>query len=182
MGVASRNVYRRYGTEFVRQCHVRDRKQFANVGTAGFKSSRAIFCGSWCLRRLRAAPAGSDRWVFLNDVQANFAQGSMTTTGHTFDLAMDGDRFYLLRDSADTDFYRMIEQFKVDDAPMINAGGSSLQLSSRRSRNIADTIGNITLTSMPSPRKSPARRPFAPISMPMRPFPPAPLTSPIPHL
>ena len=78
----------------------------ANVGTAGFKSSRASFAE--LVSASLAGGSGSDQiglGVFLNDVQANFAQGSMTTTGNTFDLAIDGNGFYLLRDSAGAGFY-----------------------------------------------------------------------------
>ena len=63
----------------------------ANVGTAGFKSSRATF--SDLISSSMAGGAGSDQiglGVYLNDVQTNFSQGSMTTTGNTFDLAIDG--------------------------------------------------------------------------------------------
>lgn len=122
----------------------------ANVGTAGFKSSRASFAE--LVSASLAGGSGSDQiglGVFLNDVQANFAQGSMTTTGNTFDLAIDGNGFYLLRDSAGAGFYSRDGQFKVNNlGQVINAGGFLLQgYQADTSGNITNTIGNITLTS-----------------------------------
>ena len=122
----------------------------ANVGTVGYKSSRASFAELVSVSL--AGGSGSDQiglGVFLNDVQANFAQGSMTTTGNTFDLAIDGNGFYLLRDSAGAEFYSRDGQFKVNNlGQVVNAGGVLLQgYQADTNGNITSTIGNITLTS-----------------------------------
>ena len=56
----------------------------ANVGTAGFKSSRATF--SDLISSSLAGGSGGDQvglGVYMNDVQTNFTQGSITTTGNT---------------------------------------------------------------------------------------------------
>ena len=63
----------------------------ANLGTIGFKSSRATFAE--LVSASLAGGSGADQiglGVFLNDIQANFMQGSITTTGNTFDLATNG--------------------------------------------------------------------------------------------
>ena len=122
----------------------------ANVGTAGFKSSRATFAE--LVSASLAGGAGSDQiglGVFMNDVQANFTQGSLTTTGKTFDLAIDGNGFYLLNDSAGAGFYSRDGQFKVNNqGQIVNAGGFLLQgYQADTNGNITNTIGNITLTS-----------------------------------
>ncbi|MEX5216251.1 MAG: flagellar hook protein FlgE [Nitrospira sp.] len=122
----------------------------ANVGTIGFKSSRATFAE--LVSASLAAGAGSDQiglGVFMNDVQANFTQGSLTTTGKTFDLAIDGNGFYLLNDSAGAGFYSRDGQFKVNNqGQIVNAGGFLLQgYQADANGNITNTVDNITLTS-----------------------------------
>ena len=112
----------------------------ANVGTAGFKSSRATF--SDLISSSLGGGSGSDQiglGVFLNDVQTNFSQGSMTTTDNTFDLAIDGNGFYLVRNTSGANFYSRAGQFKVDSVgQVVDSSGALLQ------GYQADTNGNIT--------------------------------------
>lgn len=122
----------------------------ANVGTAGFKSSRATF--SELIATSLAGGSGSDQiglGVYLNDVQTNFSQGSMTTTGNTFDLAIDGNGFYLLRNSTGANLYSRAGQFKVDNlGQVVDASGALLQgYQADTNGNITNTIGGITLSS-----------------------------------
>ncbi|MCS6296549.1 MAG: flagellar hook protein FlgE [Nitrospira sp.] len=122
----------------------------ANVGTAGFKSSRATF--SDLISSSMAGGAGSDQiglGVYLNDVQTNFSQGSMTTTGNTFDLAIDGNGFYQVRNPSGAVFYTRAGQFKVDSAgQVVDASGALLQAyQADTTGNITSTIGGVTLTS-----------------------------------
>ena len=129
----------------------------ANVGTAGFKSSRATF--SDLISSSMAGGAGSDQiglGVYLNDVQTNFSQGSMTTTGNTFDLAIDGNGFYLGRNPSGASFYTRAGQFKVDSVgQVVDASGALLQgYQADTVGNITSTIGGITLTSSAVPPQS----------------------------
>jgi flagellar hook protein FlgE len=122
----------------------------ANVGTAGFKSSRATF--SELIATNLAGGGGSDQiglGVYLNDVQTNFSQGSMTTTGNTFDLAIDGNGFYLLRNNAGTNFYARAGQFKVDNlGQVVDSSGAFLQgYQADANGNITSAVGGITLSS-----------------------------------
>ena len=121
----------------------------ANVGTAGFKSSRATF--SDLISTSLAGGSGGDQiglGVFLNDIQRNFSQGSVTTTGNTFDLAIDGNGFYLMKDAAGASFYSRAGQFKVDNqGRVVDAEGFLLQgYQADTSGNITNTISNITLS------------------------------------
>jgi flagellar hook protein FlgE len=112
----------------------------ANVGTAGFKSSRATF--SDLVASSLAGGSGSDQiglGVFMNDVQRNFSQGSMTTTGNTFDLAVDGNGFYLVRNPSGASYYTRAGQFQVNNlGQVVDSSGALLQ------GYQADTVGNIT--------------------------------------
>lgn len=85
----------------------------------------------------------------MNDVQTNFTQGSMTTTGNTFDLAIDGTGFYLLRNSSGSNLYSRSGQFKVDNLGQVtDSSGALLQgYQADANGNITSTVGNITLSS-----------------------------------
>jgi flagellar hook protein FlgE len=129
----------------------------ANIGTAGFKSGRATF--SELISSSMAGGSGSDQiglGVYMNDVQTNFSQGSMTTTGNTFDLAIDGNGFYQLRDNTGTSFYSRAGQFKVDNlGQVVDASGARLQgYQADTNGNITSTVGGITLSSSAVPPQS----------------------------
>ena len=85
----------------------------------------------------------------MNDVQTNFSQGSMTTTGNTFDLAIDGTGFYLLRNASGINLYSRAGQFKVDNLGQVtDSSGALLQgYQADTNGNITNTVGNITLSS-----------------------------------
>lgn len=122
----------------------------ANVGTVGFKSSRSTFAE--LVSASMTGGSGADQiglGVFLNDVQPNFTQGSLTTTGNTFDLAIDGQGFYLLRDSAGANFYSRAGQFKVNSqGQVVDSSDFLLQgFQADVNGNITNTVSNITLTS-----------------------------------
>lgn len=122
----------------------------ANVGTVGFKSGRATF--SDLISASLSGGLGGNQiglGVYLNDVQTNFSQGSISTTGNTFDLGIDGNGFYLVRNSSGANFYTRAGQFKVDNlGQVIDSSGALLQAyQADTNGNITSTIGGITLTS-----------------------------------
>ncbi|MBI4000776.1 MAG: flagellar hook protein FlgE [Nitrospira defluvii] len=122
----------------------------ANIGTAGFKSSRATFADLISSSVSGASGGGQvGLGVYMNDVQTNFTQGSMTTTGNTFDLAIDGSGFYLLQNSSGANFYSRAGQFKVDNlGQVVDSSGALLQgYQADANGNITSTIGGITLSS-----------------------------------
>ena len=122
----------------------------ANIGTAGFKSSRATFADLISSSISGASGGGQvGLGVYMNDVQTNFTQGSMTTTGNTFDLAIDGTGFYLLRNSSGINLYSRAGQFKVDNLGQVtDSSGALLQgYQADTNGNITNTVGNITLSS-----------------------------------
>lgn len=126
----------------------------ANVGTAGFKSGRATF--SDLISSSLAGGAGSDQiglGVYLNDVQTNFSQGSMTTTGNTLDLAIDGDGFYLVQNNSGANYYTRAGQFKANNlGQIVDSSGALLQgYQADTNGNITSTVGGITLTSSAVP-------------------------------
>jgi len=121
----------------------------ANVGTVGFKSSRASFAD------LVSASLGGGSsaaqvglGVFLNDVQTSFAQGSLSNTGNTLDLAIDGNGFFGLRDNTGTTSYSRAGQFEVNNlGQIVDPSGRFLQgYQASATGVILGTVGNITLS------------------------------------
>ncbi|MFO0775898.1 MAG: flagellar hook protein FlgE [Nitrospiraceae bacterium] len=127
----------------------------ANVGTAGFKGSRPAFADLVSSSLVGASGSSQGLGVFLADVQGVFTQGSLTTTGQTLDMAIDGNGFFEVRDASGAQFFTRNGQFKLDrQGQVIDATGNLLQGYQATSAGVlTNTIGNITLqTSNISPR------------------------------
>lgn len=89
----------------------------ANSNTIGFKSSKATF--SDLLYQSISSQSGTSqvgRGTTLATVSTNFAQGSFETTESTTDLAIGGDGFFIVHESADneTNYYTRAGQFDFD--------------------------------------------------------------------
>jgi len=119
----------------------------ANVGTIGFKSSRASFAELISANLANSQQVGLG--VYLNEVQGNFNQGSLTTTGNTLDLAIDGEGFYQLQDVSGANFYTRAGQFQLNKVgEVVDPTGHLLQgYQANAAGVITGTIGAITLTS-----------------------------------
>ena len=121
----------------------------ANVGTAGFKSSRASFA-DLVSSSLAGGSSATDvgLGVFLSDVQTSFTQGSLSNTGNTLDLAIDGTGFFELRDNAGARSYSRAGQFEVNNlGEIVDPNGRLLQgYQASATGVILGTVGNITLS------------------------------------
>jgi len=121
----------------------------ANVGTAGFKSSRASFADLVSASIGGGGTTGQvGLGVFLNDVQTSFTQGSLSNTGNTLDLAIDGNGFFNVRDTAGTMSYSRAGQFQVNNlGEIVDPSGRFLQgYQASATGVILGTVGNITLS------------------------------------
>ena len=121
----------------------------ANVGTAGFKSSRASFADLVSASIGGGGTTGQvGLGVFLNDVQTSFVQGSLSNTGNTLDLAIDGNGFFNVRDTAGTMSYSRAGQFQVNNlGEIVDPSGRFLQgYQASATGVILGTVGNITLS------------------------------------
>ena len=118
----------------------------ANVGTVGFKGSRSSFA------ELVSSSLSSSQQVGLGvrvtSVQGNFAQGSLNTTGNTLDLAINGDGFFQLQNSAGANFYSRAGQFQLDKlGEIVDPTGHLLQgYQATSSGVVTGAIGTIALT------------------------------------
>ena len=121
----------------------------ANIGTAGFKSSRASFADLVSASLGGGSSTGQvGLGVFLNDVQTSFTQGSLSNTGNPLDLAIDGNGFFQLRDNAGVVSYSRAGQFQVNNlGEIVDPSGRFLQgYQASATGVILGTVGNITLS------------------------------------
>jgi flagellar hook protein FlgE len=121
----------------------------ANVGTAGFKSSRASFADLVSASLGGGSSAGQvGLGVFLNDIQTSFTQGSLSNTGNTLDLAIDGTGFFQMRDNTGSLSYSRAGQFELNNlGEIVDPSGRFLQgYQASTTGIILGTIGNITLS------------------------------------
>jgi flagellar hook protein FlgE len=104
----------------------------SNVNTVGFKSQRDVFedvLGHSILAGSTTALPGSG--VSDAHVQQMFTQGTVTTTGVSTDLALNGDGFFMVNGSVDGvsgNFYTRAGQFNVNNSGnIVNPDGLALQ-------------------------------------------------------
>ena len=94
----------------------------ANVNTTAFKASRAMFqsqfsqtlsLGSSASGNLGGVnPQQVGLGMLLGAISQDFGQGSLETTGIASDLAVEGDGFFILNDSAGTPLYTRDGSFR----------------------------------------------------------------------
>lgn len=104
----------------------------ANVNTVGFKSQRAIFqdvLGHSILAGTSSALPGSG--VRVGEVQQLFTQGSITNTGVSTDVALNGDGFLVVAGTVDgitSNFYTRAGQLTIDnDGFLVNQQSLNVQ-------------------------------------------------------
>lgn len=112
----------------------------ANVNTVGFKSSRASFAD--ILSQDLAGASGRSqigRGSYLSEVTPIFTQGSLETTSSALDLGIEGDGFFLVKDTAGGTYYTRAGQFNINkDGFLANPEGYLLQ------GYQVDSTGNVT--------------------------------------
>jgi len=104
----------------------------ANVNTVGFKAQRAIFedvLGHSILAGTSSALPGSG--VAIGDIQQQFTQGSLNSTGISTDVALSGDGFFVVNGAVDGisgNFYTRAGQFNLDkDGYLVNPNALKAQ-------------------------------------------------------
>lgn len=95
----------------------------ANAGTTGFKSSRGDFADVFAAG---SNSNGIGQGVALADVKQSFAQGNISFTENSMDMAINGDGFFTLNDSGSL-LYSRAGSFQVDrDGYVVNNQGHRL--------------------------------------------------------
>lgn len=100
----------------------------ANMNTIGYKASRVSF-GDVMSQTLTSGTSSSQigRGVFMSDISPLFTQGSFESTGNALDLSVDGDGFFIVRDSSGM-YYTRAGQFTLNkDGFIIDPNGLKVQ-------------------------------------------------------
>ena len=100
----------------------------ANVSTTGFKASRTEFADQYAASiRATAGKTTNGSGVTTAAVSQEFTQGNITSTGQSLDLAINGNGFFIVKDSGSTEYTRN-GTFNTDkDGYVINTAGDNLQ-------------------------------------------------------
>jgi flagellar hook-basal body protein len=117
----------------------------ANVGTTGFKRSRADFGDIFATSPLQKSSSAIGQGVSLKQVSQEFSQGNISFSSNTLDLAISGDGFFPLK-SADglQDIYTRNGAFTLNSQfNVVNSAGQRLMaatVDSTGSPNVNDRV------------------------------------------
>jgi flagellar hook protein FlgE len=105
----------------------------ANVNTIGFKSERVTF-EDLVAHSLTTFANGTPKNTeigggsFIALTTKDFSQGSFMNTNSPTDLALDGEGFFMVKDSQGTVYYTRAGQFRLDaNGDLVNVDGMKLQ-------------------------------------------------------
>jgi flagellar hook protein FlgE len=123
----------------------------ANVGTSGFKRSRADFGDIFSTSPLQKSSSHIGQGVSLKQVRQEFTQGNISTSGNSLDLAITGDGFFPLRTPDGLqDVYTRNGAFTLNDQNnVVNSTGQRLMAASVDSSGKANLAKLSVLTIPP---------------------------------
>jgi flagellar hook protein FlgE len=152
----------------------------ANVGTTGFKESRAEFADLFAQTQEGVSRTAVGNGVQVAAVAQQFGQGNITSTGNNLDLALSGSGFFIVSNAGGLNYTRN-GAFQVDQngylvtssgeqvqgyAPLangtFNTGGlAPIQLTSAESAPQATSTANVSLN-LPANATPPTTTPLNP--------------------
>ncbi len=101
----------------------------ANASTVGFKESRAEFSDIYANSISDVSSSVPGRGVRVTRVAQQFSQGSTEFTSNNLDLAINGEGFFVMEDSAGDISYTRAGAFSVDrEGYVVNHTGARLQV------------------------------------------------------
>jgi len=124
----------------------------ANANTPGFKGSRANF-GDILSQTLGGASAMQvGRGTMIVDIQKLFTQGTLESTSNPLDLAIDGDGFFIVKQTNGPTYYTRAGQFRLDkNGYVVDPNGYRLQAYQMdQSGNLTGTISDVHLAGLMS--------------------------------
>ncbi len=103
----------------------------ANVNTSGFKAGRVELADSFSQTLQAAGTAGAMQigsGVQTASIQDEYSQGAISRTGHKTDLAVAGDGFFVVNNSAGESFATRAGEFDLnDEGYLVNSQGLRVQ-------------------------------------------------------
>ncbi|MDY6971192.1 MAG: flagellar hook protein FlgE [Thermodesulfobacteriota bacterium] len=125
----------------------------ANVNTTAFKSNSSSFAN--ILSQSLSGSGGNEigRGVEFWGISPSWSQGSMENTGNATDMAINGNGFFMLRDSGGSVYYTRAGEFHFDkNGNLLNNDGLNVQGYSIGSTG---TLGTITSINVPGESTTP---------------------------
>jgi flagellar hook protein FlgE len=119
----------------------------ANVGTTGFKGSRAEFADIFATSSFGSSNTAIGNGALLANVAQQFGQGNLEFTANTLDFAVSGEGFFILSPSETNanNLFTRNGEFGVDNNGfVVNNSGARLQVFP------VNTDGTVTATSISS--------------------------------
>jgi flagellar hook protein FlgE len=100
----------------------------ANSATTGFKSSNANFAELFAVSPQGVSDTQIGNGVQLQQVEQQFSQGDIETTGNSLDLALSGNGFFTVSSNG-ADQYTRAGSFQTNaDGEVVNAANQNLQV------------------------------------------------------
>ncbi|WP_372781418.1 flagellar hook protein FlgE [Litorivivens sp.] len=101
----------------------------ANVGTTGFKRSKAVFSDVFASSLTDASNTQTGAGVKLAKINQQFSQGNVTLTNNNLDLAINGDGFFTLSSVDQGLVYSRAGEFSLDkEGFVVNTDLNRLQI------------------------------------------------------
>jgi len=118
----------------------------ANLGTVGYKGSRASFADYMPQHTSTLAGSGTiGMGSGLNTVATLFGQGSLTSTTSATDMAVSGAGFFMVEDGNETFYTRSGEFYLDDEGALVNAQGYNVQGYSASDGTLGTTVGDLII-------------------------------------
>lgn len=87
----------------------------ANSNTVGFKASSTLFANMMNQGLSSAGSLAAGQGVEVTDMPTQFVQGSFENTGSVTDMAIDGEGFFIVKDSSGVPLYTRAGAFHIDN-------------------------------------------------------------------
>jgi flagellar hook protein FlgE len=100
----------------------------ANSATTGFKSSNANFAELFSSSAQGVSQTQIGNGVTLQQVEQQYSQGNIETTGNSLDLALSGNGFFTVSDNGATQYTRAGSFTTNSAGVVVNAAGQELQV------------------------------------------------------
>lgn len=100
----------------------------ANSSTTGYKSSNAEFSELFSSAAAGISHLQIGGGVQLSQVQQQFSQGNISTTGNSLDLALNGNGFFTVSDAGSIQYTRAGSFTTNNQGDVVNAQGQYLQV------------------------------------------------------
>ncbi len=100
----------------------------ANANTVGFKASSTLFANLMNQGLSSAGVLAAGQGVEVTDMPTQFVQGSFENTGSATDMAIDGEGFFIVKDTSGVPLYTRAGSFHIDSkGKLVDGKGFKVQ-------------------------------------------------------